>query len=98
MQTHLSTVMGIVMGAMAAAAGAGEGQAVTALRAEGARLRAELVLLEHIRFAQRELIEWERLSEEGPVKGLPQAICEASALKGLCAELHLTFSGEEDAW
>ena len=96
MRGRIFGVMGVVMAAMGAAAGAEDGEAVTALRAEAVRLRAELVLLRRIRSAQRELIEWSRVSG-GPVAGLPPGICEASALRGLCPRLGLTFSSREEA-
>ena len=96
MAVRISGVMGIVMVAMSAAAGAEDGAAVTALRAEAVRLHAELVLLRRIRSAQRELIEWARVSEGARVAGLPSGICEASALRGLCPRLDLTFSIREE--
>lgn len=90
-------LMGILMLSAAAATGAEEGQAVATLRAEAVRLHAELVLLRRIRSAQRELIEWAQISEEGHVAGLPPEICEASSLRGLCSRLGLTFSLREEA-
>ena len=97
MRGRISGVMGVVMAAMTAATGAEDGEAVTALRAEAVRLHAELVLLRRIRSAQRELIEWSRVSGGRPVAGLPPGICEASALRGLCPRLGLTFSSREEA-
>ena len=96
MGVRISGVMGIVMVAMIAAASAEDGEAVTALRAEAVRLHAELVLLRRIRSAQRELIEWARVSQGARVAGLPPGICEASALRGLCPRLGLTFSTREE--
>lgn len=96
MGVRISGVMGIVMVVMTAAASAEDGEAVTALRTEAVRLHAELVLLQRIRSAQRELIEWARVSEEARVAGLPSGICEASALRGLCPRLGLTFSTREE--
>ena len=66
------------------------------MRAEETRLHEELVLLRRIRTAQRELIEWARVSEGGRVAGLPPGICEASALRGLCPHLGSTFSISEE--
>ena len=96
MAVRISGVMGVVMVAMTAAAGAEDSEAVTALRTEAVRLHAELVLLRRIRSAQRELIEWARVSEGGRVGRLPAGICEASALRGLCPRLGLTFSIREE--
>ena len=73
-----------------------EGEALEALRAEAERLRAELVLLRHIRSAQRELIAWARMDEAGRIVGLPAEICDASALRGICPRLGLTFSAREE--
>ena len=95
-KTLISSLMAILMAVMAAEAGAENGEAVAALRAEAERLHAELVLLRRIRSAQRELIEWAQVSEKGRVSGLPVQICEASALRGLCPRLGLTFSTREE--
>ena len=96
MRGRKCVVLGLLLAAVAAA-GAEEGEAVDTLRSEAARLHAELVLLRRIRAAQRELIEWARATGERRVRGLPPGICRASALRGLCPRLGLTFSVEEEA-
>ena len=96
-KTLISSLVAILMAAMTAAAGAENGEAVAALRAEAERLHAELVLLRRIRSAQRELIEWAQVTEKGQVSGLPGHICEESALRSLCPRLGLTFSNTEEA-
>lgn len=85
-----------VMLTMTAATDAEDGEALTALRAEADRLRAELVLLRHIRSAQRELIQWAQIPETERLVGLPAEICDSSALRGLCSRLGLTFSTREE--
>ena len=96
-KARVLSVMGVLMAAMAVGSGAEDGEAVAALRAEAARLHAELVLLRRIRSAQRELIAWAQVSEEGHVPGLPPEICKASALRGICPQFRLTFSTREEA-
>ena len=97
MRNHrLQSAVAGVMLAMTAATGAEDGEALAALRAEAERLREELVLLRHVRSAQRELIEWTRISEAEQVAGLPAEICDESALRGLCSRLGLTFSTREE--
>ena len=95
-KTLAASAMGLLITAMAAGADAEEAGAVAALRSEAVRLHAELVLLRRIRSAQRALIEWTRISDEGQVRGLPVEICEASPLQGLCPRLRLTFSKREE--
>ena len=97
MKNHrFSSAVAVVMLTMTAATGAEDGGSLAALRAEAERLREELVLLRHIRTAQRELIEWTQISEAEQVAGLPAEICDASALRGLCSRLALTFSTREE--
>lgn len=96
-KTLISSLAAILIAAMSVEVRAENGKAVAALRAEAERLHAELVLLRRIRSAQRELIEWAQVSEKGRVSGLPGQICEASALRGLCPRLGLTFSTREEA-
>lgn len=97
MKAHISGVMGVALWLLAEAGSAEAVDPIRTLKDETARLRAELVVLRRIRSAQRELIEWTRVSEGALVRGLPAEICEASALRGLCPRLHLTFSIREDS-
>lgn len=97
MKAHISGVMGVALWLFAEAGSAEAVDPIRTLKEETARLRAELVVLRRIRSAQRELIEWTRVSEGAPVRGLPAEVCEASALQGLCPRLHLTFSIREDS-
>ena len=97
MKAHISGVMGVALCLLVEAGSAEAVDPVRTLKEETARLRAELVVLRRIRSAQRELIEWTRVSEGARVRGLPAEICEASVLRGLCPRLHLTFSIREDS-
>ena len=97
MKAQISGLMGAVLWMLAQASGAEALEPVRALNAETVRLRVELVVLRRIRSAQRELIEWTRVSEGEGVKGLPAEICESSALRDLCRDLQLTFSITEES-
>ena len=97
MKACIAGLVGIVLWTAAPVGDADALEPVRALNAETERLRAELVVLRRIRSAQRELIEWTRVSEGDRVGGLPAEICAASALRGLCPRLHFTFSIREDS-
>ena len=84
MKARISGVMGIALCLLAEAGSAEAVDPIRTLKEETARLRAELVVLRRIRSAQRELIEWTRVSEGARGRGTPGGNLRSIRAPGGC--------------